>query len=67
MDNSTKIRLIRMLDREFDKTIESIFNKQKLMERTRDSRAIAQYASAAAELEDYANTLFIMAQKILGA
>jgi hypothetical protein len=64
MDNTT--RLILMLDREFDKTVESIANKKKLMDRTSDFRSIAQYASEAAELEEYLEVLFNMAQEILG-
>ena len=64
MDNTT--RLILMLDREFDKTVTSIANKKALMERTGDFRRIAEYASEAAELEDYLEILFNMAQEILG-
>ena len=51
MDNTT--RLILMLDREFDKTVESIANKKFLMSRTGDFREIATLASEAAELEEY--------------
>jgi hypothetical protein len=64
MNNTT--RLILMLDREFDKTVESIANKKALMERTGDFRMIAELASEAAELEDYLEILFGMAQEILG-
>ena len=64
MDNTT--RLILMLDREFDKTVESIANKKFLMSRTGDFREIATLASEAAELEEYLETLFNMAQEILG-
>ena len=64
MDNTT--RLIIMLDREFDKTVESIANKKYLMDRTGDFREIAVLASEAAELEEYLETLFNMAQEILG-
>jgi hypothetical protein len=64
MDNTT--RLILMLDREFDKTVESIINKKALMERTGDFREIATLAAEAAELEEYLGILFNMAQEILG-
>ena len=64
MDNTT--RLILMLDREFDKTAESIANKKFLMNRTGDFREIAALASECAELKEYLETLFNMAQEILG-
>ena len=65
MNNSTKTRLIFMLDREFDKTFENIMNKKKLMDRTGNFKEIATLASEAAELEDYLETLLNMALKIM--
>jgi hypothetical protein len=64
MDNTT--RLILMLDREFDKTVGNIANKKALMERTGNFKEIATLASEAAELEEYLEVLFNMAQEILG-
>jgi hypothetical protein len=65
MNNSTKARLIMMLDREFDKTVVSIFNKQQLMDKSRSFHEKAKYAAEAAELESYLGTLLTMAEQIL--
>ena len=63
MDNTT--RLILMLDREFDKTVEEITYKKRLMERTGNFKRIAELASEAAELEAYLEVLFNMALEIV--
>ena len=65
MNKFTKANLIMMLDQEFDKTLLAIADKKSKMESTGNFREIATLASEAAELEDYANTLFNMAQEIL--
>ena len=65
MNNSTKTRLILMLDREFDNTIESIANKQQLMNTSFSYREKAEYAAQAAELEAYAETLLNIALQVL--
>lgn len=65
MNNSTKVRLILMLDREFDETVASILNKQRLMDRSRSFQEKTKYAAEAAELEKYLGTLLTMAEQIL--
>jgi hypothetical protein len=67
MKDSVKTKLILMLDREFDKTIDSIATKSALMDRSRSFTQKAQYAQEAAELEEYASVLFNLAQQILEA
>lgn len=65
MDNTT--RLILMLDREFDKTVESLANKKALIDRADSFKEVATLAAEALELEEYLETLFNMALEILEA
>jgi hypothetical protein len=66
MNDFTVTNLIVMLDREFEKTIEKITRNDQKLEQTGDYREIAKIASENAELSDYANTLFELAQQVLG-
>ena len=65
MTDTIKAMLIQMLDREFDRTIESIARKNRLIESSRSFAQKARYANEAVELEDYACVLYNMAQEIL--
>jgi hypothetical protein len=65
MTQANKVRIIFMLDREFDKTVTSIENKKALMRRTNDLRTIGKLASEAAEQEEYLEVLFNMALKAM--
>ena len=67
MTDTTKAMLIQMLDREFDRTLESIARKNRLIESSRSFAQKARYANEAVELEDYANTLYNLAQAVLEA
>ena len=67
MSDTIKVMLIQMLDREFDNTIESIARKNRLIESSRSFTQKARYANEAVELEEYATTLYNLAQQILEA
>ena len=63
MDNTT--RLIMMLSREFDKTTETIDNKQMLMNLSQSYKEKAEYAVQIAELVDYLEVLYNLALEIM--
>ena len=65
MSEFIKTNLIIMLDREFDRTIARIARKERKIAETPSFREKSRIAAEAAELEDYANQLYIMAKEIL--
>lgn len=67
MNNFIKTKLITLLDQEFDKTVASIANIQKLVDRSKSFTEKAKYVARQAQHEEYANTLFALAQQILEA
>jgi hypothetical protein len=66
MNGFTTINLILTLDQAFDKTIANIARNAQKLANTSDYREIAEIASENAELSEYANSLFVLAQKIIG-
>ena len=67
MNSFIKTELITLLGQEFDKTVVSIANVQKLVDRSRSFTEKAKHVARQAQLEEYANTLYNLAQQILEA
>lgn len=67
MDSFIKTKLIIMLEQEFDKTVANITNIQKLVDRSKSFTEKAKHVVRQAQYEEYANTLFNLAQQILEA
>ena len=67
MDNFIKTKLITLLDQEFDKTVANIAGIQKLVDRSKSFTEKAKHVARQAQYEEYANTLYNLAQQILEA